>query len=95
LEGGEQGKDHRERGKSKGMLVSCSPHPVMMVEPGSCAQPYTVYGGKAKRGQVSEWASWVCCSVEESTSACPLIGWGSEAMPPACLLAFNGIAVAK
>jgi hypothetical protein len=50
----EQGKDHRERGKSKGMLMGYSPHPVMMVETGSCAQPYTVYGGKAKRGQASE-----------------------------------------
>jgi hypothetical protein len=36
----EQGKDHRERGKSKGMLMGYSPHPV--------------YGGKAKRGQASE-----------------------------------------
>jgi hypothetical protein len=45
------------RGKSKEMLIGCSPHSVMMVEPGSCAQAYTVYGGKAKLGQASEWVS--------------------------------------
>ena len=40
---GKQGEDHREGGKSEGMLMSCSPRPTTMVEPGSCVGPYTVY----------------------------------------------------
>jgi hypothetical protein len=31
------------RGKSKGMLMSCSPRPAMTIELGSCVRLYTVY----------------------------------------------------
>jgi hypothetical protein len=41
-------------GKSKDMLIGCSPCRVTMVELGSCARPYTVYARQVKREKASE-----------------------------------------
>ena len=45
---GKQGEDHREGGKSEGMLMSCSPRLVMTVKLGSCIRPYTVYAWQSE-----------------------------------------------
>jgi len=51
---GKQGEDHREGGKSEGMLMSCSPRPTTTVKPGSCIRPYTVYTLQSEAREASE-----------------------------------------
>jgi hypothetical protein len=41
--GKEGSKDHMESGKSKAMLMGCSPRRATTVESGLCARPYMVY----------------------------------------------------